>query len=140
MASAMVDGLLAKQAAKPADLACIVLEPMFGSTGCIPAEPGFLRALRDVTREIGALLIFDEVMTSRLAPGGLHGVHGINPDLVTLGKYAGDYGLVMNGATSANALSIYELQAKEFTGYWSGQESLDTALGNVKAGMAKLLK
>ena len=46
----------------------------------------------------------------------------------------------MNGATSANALSVYELQAKEFTGYWSGQEDLDTALENTAAGMEELLK
>ena len=50
------------------------------------------------------------------------------PDLVKLGEFAGKYGFVMNGATSANALSVYELQAKEFTGYWSGAEDLDTAL------------
>ena len=62
------------------------------------------------------------------------------PDLVTLGEYAGAYGYVMTGATSANALSVYELQAKEFTGYWSGQQTLDQALANAKAGMEKLLK
>ena len=44
------------------------------------------------------------------------------PDLVKLGEFAGKYGFVMRGATSANALSVYELQAKEFTGYWSGAE------------------
>ncbi|MBN8243668.1 extracellular solute-binding protein [Nitratireductor aquimarinus] len=62
------------------------------------------------------------------------------PDLVQLGEYAGAYGYVMNGGASANALAIYELQAKEFTGYWSGQQDLDTALANVEKGMADLLK
>ncbi len=71
------------------DLACVIVEPMFGSTGCIPAERPFLEALRKATKEAGALLIFDEVMTSRLAPGGLHSVLGVTPDLVTLGKYVG---------------------------------------------------
>lgn len=71
------------------DLACILLEPMFGSTGCIQAEKSFLEGLRKLTTEIGALLIFDEVMTSRLAPGGLQGVLGVKPDLTTLGKYVG---------------------------------------------------
>ena len=52
------------------------------------------------------------------------------PDLVKLGEFAGQYGFVMNGGTSANALSVYELQAKEFTGYWSGEQSLDDALPN----------
>ena len=57
-----------------------------------------------------------------------------------LGEFAGKYGYVMNGGTSAKALSVYEMQAKEFTGYWSGQEDLDTALKNTQAGMEKLLK
>lgn len=62
------------------------------------------------------------------------------PDLVKLGDFAGKYGYVMNGGTSAKALSVYELQAKEFTGYWSGQQSLDDALKNTETGMADLLK
>ena len=70
-------------------LAAILVEPMQGTTGCIPAERGFLAGLRALANETGALLIFDEVMTSRLAPGGLQEVHGILPDLTTLGKYLG---------------------------------------------------
>jgi multiple sugar transport system substrate-binding protein len=62
------------------------------------------------------------------------------PDLVQSGEYASKYGFVMRGATSANALSVYELQAKEFTGYWAGTQDLDTALKNTAAGMAELLK
>ena len=45
-----------------------------------------------------------------------------------------------DGGTSAKALPVYELQAKEFTGYWSGQESLDDALAKTQAGMEELLK
>lgn len=62
------------------------------------------------------------------------------PDLVPLGNFASSYGFVMNGGTSAKALSVYELQAKEFTGYWAGLQSLDEALANTKAGMTELLK
>ncbi|PSJ57085.1 ABC transporter substrate-binding protein [Pseudaminobacter soli (ex Li et al. 2025)] len=62
------------------------------------------------------------------------------PDLVQLGEFASKYGYVMNGGTSAKALSVYELQAKEFTGYWSGQQSLDDTLKNTEKGMAELLK
>lgn len=62
------------------------------------------------------------------------------PDLVKLGEFASKYGYVMNGGTSAKALSVYELQAKEFTGYWSGQQSLDDTLANTEKGMAELLK
>jgi len=71
------------------DLALIILEPMIGSGGCIPASAEFLQMLRQETTRVGALLILDEVMTSRLAPGGLQSVTGVKPDLTTLGKYIG---------------------------------------------------
>jgi len=72
-----------------AELAAILVEPMQGTTGCIPAERAFLAGLRALSNDTGALLIFDEVMTSRLAPGGLQEAHDILPDLTTLGKYVG---------------------------------------------------
>ena len=62
---------------------------MLGGIGCIPATREFLAHLRALASETGAILIFDEVMTSRLSPGGLQEVHGINPDMTTLGKYVG---------------------------------------------------
>ncbi|MBV9827946.1 MAG: aspartate aminotransferase family protein [Alphaproteobacteria bacterium] len=71
------------------DLAAIMIEPMLGGSGCIPATKEFLDDLRALASETGAVLIFDEVMTSRLAPSGLQGVHGIRPDMTTLGKYVG---------------------------------------------------
>jgi glutamate-1-semialdehyde 2,1-aminomutase len=71
------------------ELAAIILEPMMGGGGCIAAEPEFLHALRAATTRVGALLILDEVMTSRLSPGGLQQVRGVKPDLTTLGKYIG---------------------------------------------------
>jgi multiple sugar transport system substrate-binding protein len=103
-------------------------------------KAGAVKFLQWLSTEDAALTYAKAGGSPALAPDVVAKISAPRPDLVTLGKYAVDYGLVMNGATSANALSIYELQAKEFTGYWSGQESLDTALGNVKAGMAKLLK
>jgi glutamate-1-semialdehyde 2,1-aminomutase len=71
------------------DLAAILIEPMLGGSGCIPATSDFLADLRALASETGAILIFDEVMTSRLAPGGLQEKHGILPDMTTLGKYVG---------------------------------------------------
>ncbi len=62
------------------------------------------------------------------------------PDLVQVGNYASNYGFVMNGGTSENALSVYEAQAKEFTGYWAGTQSLDDAMRNISATMTELLK
>lgn len=68
-------------------LAAVLVEPMMGSGGCIPATREFLAALRDATRRTGAVLIFDEVMTSRHGAGGLQARHGVIPDMTTLGKY-----------------------------------------------------
>jgi glutamate-1-semialdehyde 2,1-aminomutase len=69
------------------ELAAVIVEPMQGSGGCIPAEPDFMSMLRAETARAGALLVLDEVMTSRLAPGGLQTRYGVRPDLMTLGKY-----------------------------------------------------
>lgn len=66
-----------------------LVEPMQGSHGCLPGDPGFLAVLREETKTRGITLIFDEVMTSRLAPGGLQEKLGILPDMTTLGKYIG---------------------------------------------------
>ena len=71
------------------DLAAILVEPMQGSGGCIPGDPAFLQALRDGADRTGAMLIFDEVMTSRMSAGGQQARLGIIPDMTTLGKYIG---------------------------------------------------
>lgn len=71
------------------DLAAVILEPMMGGGGCIPATREFLAAIREETQKAGALMIIDEVMTSRLDYRGLHGMHGVQPDLLTMGKYLG---------------------------------------------------
>jgi glutamate-1-semialdehyde 2,1-aminomutase len=73
--------------AHSADLAAIIVEPMQGSGGCLPARADFLSTLRDLASETGAVLIFDEVMTSRHSAGGLQARLGITPDMTTLGKY-----------------------------------------------------
>jgi glutamate-1-semialdehyde 2,1-aminomutase len=72
-----------------ATLAGIIIEPMMGSGGAIPADVAFLKALRDRSTRDGIVLIFDEVMTSRLSAGGLQARLGIAPDMTTLGKYIG---------------------------------------------------
>ena len=71
------------------ELAAVLVDPLQGSAGAIPGEPSFLRALREATAAHGVMLVFDEIMTSRLAAGGLQSVLGIAPDLTTLGKYLG---------------------------------------------------
>jgi multiple sugar transport system substrate-binding protein len=103
-------------------------------------KAGAVKFLQYLATEDAALNYARNGGSPALAPDVVAKVAADRPDLVTLGDFAGKYGYVMNGGTSANALSIYELQAKEFTGYWSGQEDLDTALKNTAAGMEKLLK
>jgi glutamate-1-semialdehyde 2,1-aminomutase len=71
------------------DIAAVLVEPMQGSGGCIAGDPEFLVTLRDLCDAHGALLIFDEVMTSRFSRGGAQHLLGIRPDLTTLGKYLG---------------------------------------------------
>lgn len=71
------------------DLAAVILEPMLGGGGCIAASIEFLAMLREETKKHGIVLIFDEVMTSRLHPNGLSAQLGIQPDLKSLGKYIG---------------------------------------------------
>ncbi len=71
-------------------LAAVIVEPVQGGGGSIPARREFLQELRKVTEEVGALLIFDEVITGfRLARGGGQEFYGVIPDLCTFGKVAG---------------------------------------------------
>ena len=71
-------------------VAAIVVEPIVGNAGLILPKPGFLRALREIADETGALLVFDEVMTGfRVAPGGAAELHGVIPDITALGKVIG---------------------------------------------------
>ncbi len=70
-------------------LAAVIVEPMLAAGGCLPATAEFLSMLREETRNTGTVLIFDEVQTSRLGPGGRQGELGIHADLTTFGKYLG---------------------------------------------------
>jgi glutamate-1-semialdehyde 2,1-aminomutase len=72
------------------DLAGVVVEPIAGNMGVVPPAPGFLEALRRLTQQHGALLLFDEVITGfRVAFGGAQSLTGVRPDLTTLGKIIG---------------------------------------------------
>ncbi|ACK71374.1 glutamate-1-semialdehyde-2,1-aminomutase [Gloeothece citriformis PCC 7424] len=72
------------------EIAGLILEPVVGNAGFIPPDAGFLEGLRELTKEYGALLVFDEVMTGfRIAYGGAQEKFGVTPDLTTLGKVIG---------------------------------------------------
>ena len=70
-------------------LAAVILEPIIGAGGVIAATLEYLERLRSVTREFAILLIFDEVISFRVAPGGAQQLYGVTPDLTTLGKIIG---------------------------------------------------
>lgn len=84
-----VEGTRALLAKHGEELFAVLLEPMQGSHGCLPGDVDFLKAVREETSARGITMIFDEVMTSRLSPGGLQAKHGVIPDMTTLGKYIG---------------------------------------------------
>lgn len=76
--------------ANPKEIAAVIVEPVAANMGVVLPEIGFLEFLREITKQYGALLIFDEVITGfRLALGGAQEYYGIDPDLTTLGKIVG---------------------------------------------------
>lgn len=79
-----------RQAVKNQEIAAFFVEPVLGAGGGIPAKKEFLRALKELSREKQALLVFDEVITGfRLSPGGAQKFYGVTPDLAVLGKILG---------------------------------------------------
>ncbi len=85
-----LDAVRAVFAERGSEIALVVVEPVAANMGVVPPEHGFLEGLRELTREHGALLLFDEVITGfRIAYGGAQSVYGIDPDLTALGKVMG---------------------------------------------------
>ena len=85
-----LDAVRAAAARHAGDLAAIIVEPVAANMGVVPPGPGFLAGLRAIASDIGALLIFDEVISGfRVAPGGAQQLYGVTPDLTCLGKVIG---------------------------------------------------
>ena len=91
-------------------LAAILVEPMMGASGCIPGNPEFLRGLRQIADETGAVLIFDEVMTSRLGSTGAHGLFDVAPDMMTCGKFLGGGGTFGAFGGSARLMGMLDVR------------------------------
>ncbi len=90
------------------ELAAIIIEPVQGAGGVRPPAPGFLEGLRDLADRTGALLIFDEIISFRVAPGGAQERFGVRPDLTTLGKIiGGGYPLAAFGGR-ADVMGIFD--------------------------------
>jgi glutamate-1-semialdehyde 2,1-aminomutase len=84
-----LDGTRALISQHAADLAAVLIEPMQGSGGCVPADPEFLQGTFEAARRAGAVCIADEVMTSRHGRSGLVHLLGARADITTFGKYVG---------------------------------------------------
>jgi len=84
-----IEGTAERIRSEGEELAAVIVEPILGAGGNIQGNRKFLKMLRRMTEEVGALLIFDEVKTARLGPAGTQGMLGIKPDLTTLGKFIG---------------------------------------------------
>jgi glutamate-1-semialdehyde 2,1-aminomutase len=82
-----VEGL--ERALAHGDVACVLAEPALTNIGIVPAEPGYHDALRALTRKYGTLLVIDETHTLCAGPGGYTGAHGLEPDVLTIGKAIG---------------------------------------------------
>jgi len=118
------------------EIAAILVEPMQGASGCIPGRLDFLQALRDAATQAGALLVFDEVMTSRLAPRGLANRLGIKSDLTTLGKYIG--GGMSFGAFGGRADVMAQFDPR--TGALAHSGTFNNNVMTMAAGYAGLTK
>jgi glutamate-1-semialdehyde 2,1-aminomutase len=85
-----LEAMQAVFAANPGQIAAVIVEPIPGNIGVVPPAPGYLAALRALTKAEGALLIFDEVISGfRVARGGAQELYGLTPDLTCLGKIVG---------------------------------------------------
>ena len=84
------DAVRALFANHPDQIAAVIIEPVAGNMGVVPPQPGYLQAVREITLEHGALLVFDEVITGfRVAYGGAQSHYEVGPDLTCLGKIIG---------------------------------------------------
>ena len=85
-----VEGVRALLRWRGSEIAAVVVEPVAGNMGVVPPAPGFLEMLREETARVGAVLVFDEVITGfRVAWGGAQARYGVTPDLTCLGKIVG---------------------------------------------------
>jgi glutamate-1-semialdehyde 2,1-aminomutase len=93
------------------ELAAVIIEPILGAGGNIQGNRQFLEMLRQKTKEVGALLIFDEAKTARLGPAGVQGMLDFDPDLTTLGKFIG--GGLPTGAFGGSAEIMAQFNPKQ---------------------------
>ena len=122
------------------DLACVIIEPVMGSGGVLPARSEYLRFLREECDRLGAVLIFDEIITGfRLALGGAQEFFGIKPDLCTLGKILGGGLPVSAVAGESEILSLADTTTRsKAERCWIGGGTFSENALCLRAGIATL--
>lgn len=115
---------------------CVIMEPMMGAAGFVLLDEDYIRFIRDITEELGMLLIFDEVVTFRLAPGGMQEILGIDADITILGKALASG--TANGAFGgrADVMELYNQATQESPMFHSGTFIATPAVA--AAGIASL--
>ena len=116
-------------------IAAIIVEPMQGAAGDIPAQPGYLKGVRELATRYGVLLIFDEIITFRFSLGGMQVIEGIKPDITTQGKIIG--GGFPVGAYGGRE-DIMDLFNPEKPGFMSTSGTFNANNITMAAGMANL--
>ncbi len=117
------------------ELAAIIVEPVLGAGGNIPGTREFHTLLRERTEAVGAMLIFDEVKTSRIGAAGIQGMLGITPDLTTLGKYIA--GGLPIGAFGGRADIMSHFDPSR-AGYWDHAGTFNNDMCSMAAGCTAL--
>lgn len=113
----------------PRDVACVLAEPAMTNCGIVLPDPGYHDALREVTRRTGTLLILDETHTLSAGPGGYTGAHGLEPDILTLGKP------IASGVPAA-AYGIRQEVANRVLSGVTGEGSDESGIGGTLSGNA----
>ena len=114
------------------EIACVLAEPAMTNIGIIHPDPGYHAALRDLTRRTGTLLIIDETHTICTGPGGYTAAHGLEPDLLTIGK-------PLAGGIPAAAYGLSDAVAERILGSATGEDCDVSGIGGTLAGNALTL-
>jgi len=113
----------------PGDVACVLAEPAMTNIGIVHPQPGFHEALREITRRTGTLLIIDETHTICCGIGGYTRAHGLQPDMLTIGK-------PIAGGVPAAAYGLSEAVAARIRAAWAPEYEDTSGIGGTLAGNA----